>query len=35
MSFKIGLIIFLILTFICCGKQKTEWQGSIEEVDGV
>jgi hypothetical protein len=30
-----GLTIFLIFTFFCCSSQKTEWQGSIEEVDGV
>jgi len=27
--------IFLIFTLFCCTSQKTEWQGTIEEVDGV
>ena len=30
-----GLSVFLIFTFFCCSSQETEWQGSIEEVDGV
>ena len=32
---KVGLTIFLIFTFLCCSPQKTEWQGTIEEVDGI
>jgi hypothetical protein len=32
---KVGLTIFLMFTFFCCSSQKTEWQGSIEVVDGV
>jgi len=31
----VGLTISLIITFFCCTSQKTEWQGTIEEVDGV
>jgi hypothetical protein len=34
-TIKIGLILFLMFTFFCCSSQKTEWQGTIEEVDGV
>jgi len=30
-----GLAIFLIFIFFCCSPQKTEWQGTIEVVDGV
>jgi hypothetical protein len=30
-----GLSLVLIFMFFCCSSQKTEWQGSIEEVDGV
>ncbi len=29
------LFVLIILIGITCGQQKTEWQGSIEEVDGV
>jgi len=29
------LTLFLTFTFFCCTSQKTEWQGTIEEVDGV
>jgi len=36
MKIAIGiLILFLILIFLCCSQQKAEWQGTIEEVDGV
>jgi hypothetical protein len=33
----IATIVFisLLILFISCGKQKAEWQGTIEEVDGV
>jgi hypothetical protein len=34
-SIKIGLALFLTFTFFCCNSQKNEWQGSIEEVEGV
>ena len=34
-TFKIGLTLFLTFTFFCCTSQKTEWQGTIEEVDGI
>ena len=34
-TIKVGLTLFLIFTFLCCSSQKAEWQGSIEEVDGV
>jgi len=34
-TIKIGLTFSLIFTFFCCISQKTEWQGTIEEVDGV
>lgn len=29
------LSILLIVSFISCSQQKTQWQGTIEEVDGV
>jgi hypothetical protein len=29
------VFISLLILFIACGKQKTEWKGTIEEVDGV
>ncbi len=32
---KIGLTLFLVFTFFCCSSQKSEWQGTIEDVDGV
>jgi hypothetical protein len=32
---KIGLTLSLIFTFFCCSSQRTEWQGTIEEADGV
>jgi len=32
---KFGYPLFLIFTLICCSSQKTEWQGTIEVVDGV
>ena len=32
---KFGFTVFLIFTFFCCSLQKSEWQGTIEEVDGV
>jgi len=32
---KVGLALLLTFTFFCCSSQKTEWQGTIEEVDGV
>jgi hypothetical protein len=32
---KFGLIAFLVFSFFCCSSQKTEWQGTIEEIDGV
>jgi hypothetical protein len=32
---KIGLALFLAFSFFCCSSQKAEWQGTIEEVDGV
>lgn len=33
----IPIVLFLsvIMLFISCQKQKTEWKGTIEEVDGV
>ena len=34
-NIKIGLTLILIFTFLCCSSQKAEWQGTIEEVDGV
>lgn len=34
-NIKIVLTLFLLFTFFCCSSQKTEWQGMIEEVDGV
>jgi hypothetical protein len=34
-NIKIGLTLFLIFTFFCCTSLKPEWQGTIEEVDGV
>lgn len=34
-TIKIGLTLFLVFTFFSCNSQKAEWQGSIEEVDGV
>lgn len=34
-SVKIGLTLFLVIIFFCCNSKKTEWQGTIEEVDGV
>ncbi len=30
-----GITLFLIFTFSVCSSQKAEWQGTIEEVDGV
>ena len=30
-----GLTVFLVFTFFCCSPHKKEWQGTIEEVDGV
>jgi hypothetical protein len=30
-----GLIAFLVFSFFCCSSQKTEWKGTIEEMDGV
>ena len=30
-----GFIVFLIFTFFCCSSQKADWQGTIEEIDGV
>ena len=36
MKITIGILtLFLIFTLICCTSRKTEWQGTIEEVDGV
>lgn len=32
---KVGLSVFLMFTFFSCSSQKTEWQGTIEVVDGV
>jgi hypothetical protein len=32
---KIGLTLFLVFSIFCCNSQKTEWQGTVEEVDGV
>lgn len=32
---KFGLIAFLVFIFFCCGSQKTEWQGTLEEIEGV
>jgi hypothetical protein len=29
------IIPILIISFVSCGQHKTEWQGTIEEVDGV
>lgn len=34
-TIKIGLTLFLIFTFFCCRSQKAEWQGTIEEIDGI
>jgi len=34
-NIKIGLTLFLIFTFFFCSSQKYQWQGTIEEVDGV
>jgi ABC-type antimicrobial peptide transport system permease subunit len=31
----VGLTLSLIFTFLFCTSQKTEWQGTIEVVDGV
>jgi hypothetical protein len=31
----VGSTLFLIYTCLCCSSQKSEWQGTIEEVDGV
>ncbi|MDH4220463.1 MAG: 6-bladed beta-propeller [Nitrospirota bacterium] len=33
--FSIILFLFAFIIFISCVQQKTEWQGTIEEVDGV
>jgi hypothetical protein len=32
---KFGLIAATIFTFFCCSSQKTEWQGTIQEIDGI
>ena len=32
---KLLILICLLSLFFCCSQQKAEWQGSIEEVDGV
>ena len=32
---KVGIPVFMLFTFLCCSSQKTDWQGSIEVVDGV
>ena len=33
--FSIALFLSVIILLVSCGKQKTEWKGTIEEVDGV
>ncbi|MFX0198931.1 MAG: 6-bladed beta-propeller [Candidatus Hodarchaeota archaeon] len=33
--FSIALLLSIFIILVSCGKQKTEWQGTIEEVDGV
>jgi len=32
---SIALFLSVIILLVSCGKQKTEWKGTIEEVDGV
>jgi hypothetical protein len=32
---RLGIPVFLIFTFFCCSQKEAEWQGTIEEVDGV
>jgi len=34
-TIKVGLALFLIFTFFSCSQEKTEWEGTTEEVDGV
>lgn len=33
--FSIGLFLSVLIINISCGKQKTEWKGTIKEVDGI
>ena len=35
MNVRAILVSIVILSIISCSSQKNEWQGSIEEVDGV
>lgn len=32
---SIVLFLSIVILFISCGKQKTEWQGTIEKKNGV
>jgi len=33
--FSIALFLSIFIILVSCGKQKAEWKGTIEEVDGV
>ena len=33
--FSIAILLCALIMLVCCSQQKTEWKGTIEEVDGV